>query len=80
VGIVNMDQLSVDVSDVDDVRAGDVAMFFGVRDGLRLGADEVAGIAGTIPHEILCGVSTTVPRHVVGAADRANEGHATAVP
>jgi alanine racemase len=80
VGIVNMDQVSVDVSDVDEVRAGDAAMFFGERDGVRLGADEVAGIAGTIPHEILCGVSATVPRHAVGAADRANEGPPTAVP
>ena len=41
VGIVSMDQVGVDVSDVDGVAAGDTAMFIGERDGVRIGADEV---------------------------------------
>ena len=41
VGIVSMDQVGVDVSDVDGVAAGDAAMFIGERDGMRIGADEV---------------------------------------
>jgi alanine racemase len=63
VGIVSMDQVGVDVSDVDGVAAGDTAMFIGERDGIRIGADEVGGLTGTLPHEILCGVSEGIPRH-----------------
>jgi alanine racemase len=57
-----MDQVSVDVTEVDGVAAGDVAMFIGDRDGVRIGADEVADLAGTLPHEILCGVAEGIPR------------------
>jgi alanine racemase len=63
VGIVSMDQVGVDVSDVDGVVAGDVAMFTGERDGIRIGADEVGALCGTLPHEILCGIAEGIPRH-----------------
>ncbi|MGA8415961.1 MAG: alanine racemase [Candidatus Dormiibacterota bacterium] len=63
VGIVSMDQVGVDVSDVDGAVAGDAAMFIGERDGIRIGADRVADLAGTLPHEILCGISEGIPRH-----------------
>jgi len=62
VGRVSMDQLTIDVSDVDRVAAGDEAVVFGTRDGVTLGADEVAVAAGTISYEILCAVSARVPR------------------
>jgi hypothetical protein len=55
-------------------------MFFGQSGGARLGADEVAEVAGTIPHEITCGVAASVPRLALEAADRANGGRPTAVP
>jgi alanine racemase len=63
VGIVSMDQVGVDVSDVAGVAAGDAAMFIGEGDGMRIGADEVGHLAGTLPHEILCGISEGIPRH-----------------
>jgi alanine racemase len=63
VGMVSMDQVGVDVSDVDGAAAGDVAIFIGEHAGIRLGADEVADLAGTLPHEILCGISEGIPRH-----------------
>lgn len=63
VGIVSMDQVGVDVSDVGGAVAGDAAMFIGEREGIRIGADRVAGLAGTLPHEILCGISEGIPRH-----------------
>ena len=63
VGIVSMDQVGVDVSEVDGVVAGDVAMFIGERDGIRLGADEIGALCGTLPHEILCGIAEGIPRH-----------------
>lgn len=63
VGIVSMDQVGVDVSDVDGVAAGDTAMFIGEHDGVRIGADDVGELTGTLPHEILCGISEGIPRH-----------------
>ena len=64
-GTVSMDQVTLDVTNGDDVVPGDTAMFFGVRDGVRLGADEVAERAGTIAYEVLCGVAESVPRVAV---------------
>ena len=66
VGIVNMDQVTIDVTDVHGVAVGDVAMFFGVHDGVQVGADEVASDLDSIPHELLCGISEQVPRITVG--------------
>jgi alanine racemase len=62
VGVVSMDQVTLDVTDLDGVAVGDVAMFIGDRDGVRIGADEVADLTGTLPHEILCGISEGIPR------------------
>jgi alanine racemase len=62
VGIVSMDQAGVDVSDVDGVVAGDTAMFIGSHEGVRIGANEVGDLTGTLPHEILCGISEGIPR------------------
>jgi len=64
-GIVSMDQVTLDVTDVGDVATGDTAMFFGEWDGVRLGADEVAEQTGTIAYEVLCGVAASVPRVAV---------------
>jgi alanine racemase len=62
VGIVSMDQVSLDVTDIDGVAVGDAAMFIGDRDGVRIGADEVGDLTGTLPHEILCGIAGGIPR------------------
>ena len=63
VGRVSMDQLCIDVSGVDgDVHPGDDVALFGEQAGTRLGADEVAGYAGTIEREILTAVADRIPR------------------
>jgi alanine racemase len=69
IGRVSMDQITVDVSDVDGVRAGDVAVLFGVREGIRLDAAEVGEMAGTIANEVVCAVSSRVPRIIVDTAE-----------
>ncbi len=61
VGRVSMDQLSVDVSGLDSVAPGDVATLVGPG----LDAAEVAGVEGTISYEVLCAVSSRVPRRFV---------------
>jgi alanine racemase len=62
VGVVSMDQVTVDVTDVDGVAVGDAAMFIGYRDGVRIGADEVGDLIGTLPHEVLCGIAEGIQR------------------
>ncbi|OOG25376.1 alanine racemase [Thioalkalivibrio denitrificans] len=51
-GRVSMDMLGVDVTDVPDVRVGDMATLWG--EGLPV--DEIAEVAGTISYELLCSV------------------------
>ena len=53
----------VDVTDLPDVKVGDDVTLWGRdRSGQTLYAEEVAERAGTIPYELLCGVSKRVPR------------------
>jgi alanine racemase len=62
IGRVSMDQLTADVSLVHEVRPGDEAVLFGRQGDAWLGADEVAAAGGTITYEVLCAVSSRVPR------------------
>jgi len=62
VGIVSMDQATVDISAADGVEVGDAVIIVGGRGAQRLGADEVAAVEGTISYEVLCAVSARVPR------------------
>ena len=64
VGAVCMDMLMVDVTDVPPAVAGlgDAVTLIG-RDGPEeITVDDLAGWAGTINYEILCGISKRVPR------------------
>lgn len=61
VGVVTMDQMMVEVD--DDVAEGDVVTLFGVDEhGQRIDVNEWASRLGTIGYEIVCGVSSRVPR------------------
>ena len=61
IGRVCMDQLSVDVSDIENVKQGDEVILF----GRELPVEELAEICGTINYEIICGISPRVPRIAV---------------
>ena len=62
IGRVCMDQLMLDVSNVPDVKEGDIVTLIG-RDGDEvITADELAAMYGTIGYEIVCGISKRVPR------------------
>jgi len=62
VGRICMDMCMVDVTDVQDVQAGDIATIFGYDDGAVISVDEVAQKAGTISYEMLCALTKRVPR------------------
>ena len=59
VGRVCMDQCMADVTDLPEVREGEVATFFGPGGP---GASEVADLLGTIDYEVCCAVNKRVPR------------------
>jgi alanine racemase len=61
VGRVSMDMIAVDVTDAPEVASGDKAILWG--DGLPV--EEVAVHAGTIPYELLCGLSQRVTLELV---------------
>jgi alanine racemase len=74
VGRVSMDYVMVDVTDVPAVRVGDEVTLLG-RDGeKRIGAQDLAAWADTVPYEIFCGIGRRVVRiyvdGVAGAAPR----------
>jgi alanine racemase len=61
-GTVTMDLTMADVTDLPETREGDEVVLFGESVGRILRVDELAETIGTIPYEILCGVSRRVPR------------------
>ncbi|MCX5813647.1 MAG: alanine racemase [Proteobacteria bacterium] len=62
VGKVCMDWILVDVTDIEDVHAGDEVILLGRGNTDTITADEIAQLTGTIPYEILCKISGRVPR------------------
>lgn len=61
IGTVCMDQVVFDVSAIPGVKEGDEVLLFG-RTENGVTADDLAGIIGTINYEIVCAVSSRVPR------------------
>ncbi len=64
VGRVSMDMIAVDVSTLPTVGVGTPVTLWG--EGLAV--EELAGWAGTIAYELLCGVSERVPLELAGSA------------
>ena len=62
VGRVCMDQFMVDVSHIPGVCPGDTVTIFGTDGDVTITADEVAEKAGTIGYELICGITSRVPR------------------
>jgi alanine racemase len=62
VGRVCMDMCMIDVTDVPAVCEGDDVVLIGSQGGERITADDIAAKLGTIAYEVLCGISSRVPR------------------
>jgi alanine racemase len=58
VGVVCMDMIMVDITDIPGIREGDDVIIFGEQ----LPVQELANWAGTIPYEIMTGISQRVKR------------------
>ncbi|MBY0274875.1 alanine racemase, partial [Candidatus Binatia bacterium] len=61
-GIVSMDHVTIDVSDVPDAAEGDVVTLWGTDGTQRLDVMELGARAGTIGYELLTCVSPRTPR------------------
>jgi alanine racemase len=61
VGAVNMDMITVDVSDIV-VDTGDEVVIIGAQGNDRIEAREIAATIGTNPYEVLCRVGTRIER------------------
>ncbi|HET6146352.1 MAG TPA: alanine racemase [Polyangia bacterium] len=77
VGAVCMDMLMVDVTDVPGAALGDQVVLIGCDGDQSITVDDLAGWAGTVSYEILCGISKRVPRIYTGAARTARAPTAT---
>jgi alanine racemase len=61
-GAVSMDVTTIDVTDCPEIRTGDAVTILGSEGGLRIDAQDIARLAGTISYSVLCGISSRVRR------------------
>ncbi len=62
VGKISMDLTVIDVTEVSQARGGDEVVLIGRQGDQSVGVPELARLCGTIPYEILTGISKRVPR------------------
>jgi alanine racemase len=62
VGTVSMDNITIDLGPEPAAEVGDVATLIGTDGAERQTAEELANRIGTINYEIVCGLSSRVPR------------------
>jgi alanine racemase len=62
VGLVCMDMIMVDVTDIAPLEVGETVTLIGQQGNESIWADEVADWIGTIPYEVLCNIGSRVPR------------------
>jgi len=62
IGIVSMDVVMLDVTDVPDVKIGDVATVYGMDGEKPYPANVVARSIGTVTSDLISGISQRVPR------------------
>ena len=65
IGLICMDQMLVDVTDISDVAVGDVAVLIGMSGNRQISACDLAEQAGTITNEILSRLGVRLDRIIV---------------
>ncbi len=70
IGRVRMNQVQVDVTDVPDAKVGDDVVLFGGRSEPSVLAEEVAGLIGTVPYEVVCSAGRSNPRIYINEVTR----------
>ncbi len=67
VGRVCMDMTLIDVTDIPEAKVGSEVVLFGKQNEAEILVDELAEKAGTISHEILCGITKRVPKEYLNS-------------
>lgn len=62
VGRICMDQCMIDVSNIENVKTGDEVILMGEDKGIKMTAEEIGNLLGTINYEVTCMISKRVPR------------------
>ena len=62
VGAVAMDSILIDITEVPGVNSEDEVVLIGEQGNLKISAWDVAKWSSTIPYEVLCGITSRVPR------------------
>jgi alanine racemase len=62
VGLVCMDMVMVDVTDIAEAQVGDEVVLIGRQGQDQITADDIAEWAGTISYEVLCSIGPRIPR------------------
>jgi len=62
IGRICMDMIIVDVTDIENVKAGDTATIIGKDGNEEIRCEEIAEAAGTITNDVLSGLGTRLPR------------------
>jgi alanine racemase len=57
-----MDQSLLDVGHIKNTKVGDEVVLIGRQRGANIPVEKVAKLAGTIPYEIVSGITNRVPR------------------
>lgn len=64
-GRICMDQFMCDVTHIPGVKAGDTVTLIGTEGNETITADDIAEAIGTIGYEIVCGITSRVPRVII---------------
>jgi alanine racemase len=62
VGAVSMDMTSIDVTHSPETAVGDAVTLLGIEGNVRMDAQQIARLAGTISYNVLCGIHARVKR------------------
>ncbi|MFW6264742.1 MAG: alanine racemase [Bacillota bacterium] len=68
-GRICMDQFMIDLSGIDNVSVGDELVLIGTQGNEEITASDLAKMAETINYEILCNISSRVPRKYIGSRE-----------
>lgn len=72
-GRVCMDQMMVDVTEIDNVSAGDTVTLFGTDGAERITVEQIADAAGSFNYEFICGISRRVCRRYISQGQVTSE-------
>ena len=64
-GRITMDMMMIDVTDVKGVSIGDEVVLLGTQEKETIKVEELAKLENTISYEVICSISTRVPRIIV---------------